>query len=617
MWLMLFDAPESAVPSRTVEMSEREGDLWRVFIRGATAGALYLYKTDAFPEQWLLDPYAREVRFPRGWGERDSLNPLRDRRIRTGANFPKCVVLDESFNWRGERRPNTPPEQSVIYEAHLRGFTKSDAGGGTFLDLVKKIPYLKELGVTAVELLPVFEFNELEYFGEKGARASLLNFWGYSTVGFFAPNSRYAAEQTPGAAVREFKTMVKALHRAGIEVFLDVVYNHTAENGFDGQVYSFRALDERAYYLVDAAGNYGNWSGCGNTVNCNHPVAAQLIVDSLSYWAEVMHVDGFRFDLASILCRGAGGGLLDAPPLIAAIEAAPALKNVKLIAEAWDAGGAYQVGSFPGRRFAEWNGRYRDDVRSFWNGDEAVGALAMRLTGSADLYEASGGSPLKSVNFITAHDGFTLADLVSYNGKHNEANGEQNRDGDNQNISTNFGVEGATDDAAVTARRLKQQKNFLATLFLSRGVPMLTAGDEFGRTQRGNNNAYCQDNEISWVDWSLAETNRELLDFTKELIALRKEHPVLRAGGFYSERDVRWFAPDGRGEIDWNGDRIVGMELRGKDRLFVAINDTDLTPAFTLPKGKWTPVLSTEPSAAALKQQTFTAPPYSVSVLSI
>ncbi|MFA5688406.1 MAG: glycogen debranching protein GlgX [Kiritimatiellales bacterium] len=617
IWLLLFDSPDAEAPAQTIEITERAGNLRRIFIAGAGAGTLYLYKTDAVPEQWLLDPYARAVHFSRGWGERAGIAPIHGGRIRTGKHFPKSVVVDSSFNWRGERRPDTPLAKTIIYEAHLRGFTKNSADpvrGGTYLDFIVKIPYLKELGITAVEFLPVFEFNELEYMFEKGPRAPLLNFWGYSTLGFFAPNSRYASSREPGAAVTEFKTLVKALHRAGIEVFLDVVYNHTAENGFNGPVYSFRNLDEQAYYIIDSAGNYSNWTGTGNTFNCNHPVATQLIVDSLKYWVTEMHVDGFRFDLASIFCRDETGGMLDSPPVIQAIENEPALKNVKLIAEAWDAAGAYQVGSFPGRRFSEWNGRYRDDVRRFWNGNDAVGVLATRLAGSSDLYQPAGNSPLKSINFITAHDGFTLADLVSYSGKHNEANGEGNRDGENNNDSYNFGVEGPANNAGINARRLKQQKNMLASLFLARGVPMLVAGDEFGRTQRGNNNAYCQDNEISWIDWSLAKKNRELLDFTKQLIALRKKYAVLRAGKFYTDRSLKWIAPDGH-SIYWDTDRIVGMIAGGKNKLCIIVNNTDLEPRFKLPAGRWKLLLSTEPSAAAPAEQNFTAPLYSVTVL--
>lgn len=588
LWLLLFDSADADRPAREIEMNG--GPLWHTTVPGLNPGAFYLYKTDAVPEQWLLDPYARAIHTPRAWGDAAGLAP--GQHLRTGRLFPKGIVTVGTFNWRGDKRPKTPLEKTVIYEAHLRGLT----GGGTYLDFIKKIPYLKSLGVTAVEFLPLFEFNELEYFLDGGSRKNLLNFWGYSTLAFFAPMSRYAASREPGAAVGEFKTLVKALHKAGIEVFLDVVFNHTAEGPFNGPVYSFRGLDEAAYYMIDPDGSYPNWSGCGNTFNCNHPVATQFIVDCLKYWTDEMHIDGFRFDLATVLCRGADGELLDDPPVIRAIEAEPSLRHVKLIAEAWDALGGYQVGQFPGSRFSDWNGRFRDDVRRFWNDGETAGNLATRLGGSADLYEHNGGSPLKSINFITAHDGFTLADLVTYERKHNEANCEHNRDGENQNDSINFGIEGPTDDPAICARRLKQQKNLLATLFLSRGIPMLTAGDEFGRTQLGNNNAYCQDNEVSWFDWSLLEKNRELFEFTQQLIALRKKHPALCAGSFYSHSDVNWFGAEGRA-IDWHADRALGMHIMGRKPLVILINNEETDRSFDLPKGRWKLTLATDPAA--------------------
>jgi glycogen operon protein len=592
LWLLLFDSAGAETPSREIEMTG--GPQWHTTVPGLKPGALYLYRTDAIPEQWLLDPYARAVHAPRAWGETADLKPGQP--VRTGKSFPKCVVPDTAFNWRGEKRPKTSLEKTVIYEAHLRGFTRGEAEG-TYLDFIRKIPYLKSLGVTAVEFLPLFEFNELEFLIEGAARKNLLNLWGYSTLAFFAPMSRFAASREPGAAVTEFKTLVKALHAAGIEVILDVVFNHTAEGPFNGPVYSFRGLDEAAYYMINHDGTYPNWSGCGNTFNCNHPVAQQFIVDCLTYWAEEMHIDGFRFDLATVLCRGADGSLLENPPVIAAIETAPALKNVKLIAEAWDCGG-YQVGSFPGQRFSDWNGRFRDDVRLFWNDGKTAGTLATRLAGSADLYEHNGSTPLKSLNFITAHDGFTLADLVAYERKHNEANCEQNRDGENHNGSINFGVEGPLDDPALRARRLKQQKNLLATLFLSRGVPMLTAGDEFGRTQLGNNNAYCQDNAVSWVDGSLMETNRDLLDFTRQLIALRKKHPALHTGTFHTGHTVDWIGPDSRA-VAWQTDRALGMHIKGKDKLLLLFNNEEMDLSFELPKGKWKQLLATDPATIA------------------
>jgi len=591
LWLLLFDNANAEMPAREIEMSG--GPLWRTTVSGIKPGAFYLYRTDAVPEQWLLDPYARAVHFPRAWGETAGLEP--GRHIRTGKHFPKGIVTENDFDWRGEKCPDIPLEKTVIYEAHLRGFTRNGSGG-TYLDFIEKIPYLKSLGITAVEFLPLFEFNELEFFIEGAVRNHLLNLWGYSTLAFFAPMSRYATSREPGAAVTEFKTLVKALHTAGIEVILDVVFNHTGEGPFNGPVYSFRGLDELAYYMIDHDGTYPNWSGCGNTLNCNHPVATQLIVDCLKYWAQEMHVDGFRFDLATVLCRGPNGELLEQPPVIKAIETEPALKKVKLIAEAWDALGGYQVGHFPGKRFSDWNGCFRDDVRLFWRGGKTAGVLATRLGGSSDLYQHNGNSPLKSINFITAHDGFTLADLVTYERKHNEANGEQNRDGENYNYSISFGCEGPTDDPTIRARRLKQQKNLLATLFLSRGVPMLTAGDEFGRTQSGNNNAYCQDNETSWIDWSLLEKNKELFEFAQTLIALRKKHSALCSGKFYSDKgEVEWIGEEGLA-VDWQRDRALAMHIKGSDPLLILINNETVDLSFELPEGNWQAALVTDPA---------------------
>jgi isoamylase len=614
VWLLLFDSADAGQPAREIEMTPSAGHLWHTCVPGAASGSFYLYRTDAVPEQWLLDPRARAFHVPHAWGDASDLTP--GRRIHTSGSFPKCIVVDDAFDWHGEKRPRTPMDNTVIYEAHLRGFTAAE-GDGTYLGFIEKIPYLKSLGVTAVEFLPLFEFNELEYFLEGGARKNLLNFWGYSTLGFFAPMSRYARSREPGAAVTEFKTLVKALHRAGIEVWLDVVYNHTGEGPFNGQAYHFRELDEAAAYLIHHDGTYANWTGCGNTVNANHPVMTQFIVDSLCYWAEEMHVDGFRFDLAASLCRGANGELLDNPPLIRAIEAAPALKKVKLIAEAWDLD-SYLVGDFPGKRFADWNGRFRDDIRLFWNDGKTAGALATRLAGSADLYEKPDGSPLNSINFVTSHDGFTLADLVTFERKHNEANREQNRDGEKHNYSINFGTEGPSDDPVLCARRLKQQKNLLATLFLSRGVPMLTAGDEFGRTQQGNNNAYCQDNELSWIDWSLPEKNRELFEFTQRLIALRSAHPALRKDGFYTGKgDVEWLGPESRA-VDWHRDCALGMLLpEKKTALLILINNEPVDLSFDLPDGRWTLELATDPETLAplRNDETILIPSASVCVL--
>lgn len=572
MTLLLFDSSEADQPAREIPMARHHG-LWRATVPNLQHGQLYLYKTDR--GQLLLDPCAKALHTSRRWGEQKDL-------------FPKCVVIDSSFDWDKDRHPHTPFSKTIIYEAHLRGFT----GGGSYLDFIKKIPYLKDLGITAVEFLPLFEFDELEFFLKGGSRKHLLNFWGYSTLGFFAPMSRYTSSPEPGAAVREFKQLVKALHAAGIEVILDVVFNHTGEGEKQDRTWHFRGLDEDAYYLQNEDGTYQNWTGCGNTVNANHPVTKQFIVECLKYWVLDYHIDGFRFDLATSLCRGKDGELLNRPPLFQTLEKEPALKHTKLIAEAWDLG-AYQVGHFPCKRFADWNGKYRDDIRRFWNCGHSVAGLATRLAGSSDLYQHKGSGPLHSINFVTAHDGFTLADLVSYEQKHNEENGEENRDGENNNESINFGVEGPTDNPEINARRLQQQKNLLATLLLSQGAPMLLAGDEFGRTQKGNNNAYCQDNEISWVDWNLLEKNKDLFDFTKQLIALRKAHPSLRRKKHFTGKgDVKWIGPDGN-EPDWNNGHALGLEITGKDPLLILINNEPHNVAFNHSSNAWKLELAT------------------------
>ncbi len=613
LWLMLFDEPNADLPTREIEMTrtqEPEGNLsasvFHTYVPDLKPGALYLYRTNVTNSEnsgWILDPCAKAVHTLNRWGERNGLTAGTFPRV--GKMFPKGVVISDDFDWGNDVRPNTPLENSIIYEAHLRGFT----AGGSYLDFIEKIPHLKELGITAVEFLPLFEFNELEYVLRGDSRQKLLNFWGYSTRSFYAPMTGYAHSAAPGAAVVEFKTMVKALHAAGIEIILDVVFNHTAEGEKQDGTYNFQALDEKAYYIQSPDGDYHNWSGCGNTFNANNPVAKQFIIEALKYWATEMHIDGFRFDLATALCRDENGNLLENPPVIRAIEAEPELKDIKLIAEAWDCGG-YQVGHFPAKRFSDWNGKFRDDVRRFWNAGQPIGDLATRLAGSSDLYERKDSSPLKSINFITAHDGFTLADLVAYEHKHNEANGEENRDGENQNNNINFGIEGPTQDPTIQANRLRQQKNLLATLLLSQGVPMLLAGDEFGRTQQGNNNAYCQDNEISWINWTQIETNRELFDFTKQLIALRKKHPVLRRKNFFTgQNDLQWIGPNGD-EIDWHNSRAIGMHLIGKKPLLILVNNEAQATTFTEISNHWKKELSTAPV------NNFTLSPHSLAVFS-
>lgn len=482
----------------------------------------------------LVDPYAKALSGGSNWGQPEFRH---GEKITNEVSVRKrrSIIIDDEFDWGDDRQLNTPLHETIIYELHVRGFTQHESSGadnpGTFIGLTEKIPYLKELGVTAVEFLPVYEFEETDSdrtnpeTGEK-----LLNYWGYHPINFFAPKASYAASNIGGLQVKEFKQMVKTFHEAGIEVILDVVFNHTAEGNELGYTYSYRGIDNPTYYIIEKDdGEYHNYSGCGNTFNCNQPVVRDMILDALRYWVMEMHVDGFRFDLASILGRASDGSVLSNPPLLERIAHDPVLANTKLIAEAWDAAGLYQVGSFPSwGRWAEWNGKFRDDIRKFVKSDAGMTtAIAQRLIGSPDIYSHSGRTPYHSINFITSHDGFTMADLVSYNDKHNMANGEDNRDGDNHNSSWNCGVEGPTNDPAILKFRRQQQKNFATLLFLSVGTPMMVAGDELGRTQKGNNNAYCQDNEISWMDWNLFEKNAELFRFFKLLIKFRKQHPLL------------------------------------------------------------------------------------------
>jgi len=476
----------------------------------------------------LLDPYARSVSGRTRWGVEPS----------PGESFPhRGRVIMDDFDWEGDTPLRIRQKDLVIYEMHVRGFTANENSGvkrkGTFAGLIEKIPYLKDLGVNCVELLPIFEFDEFENSRVMDGKR-LYNYWGYSTVNFFAPKAGYAASGPRGLEADELKNMIRAFHKNGIEVILDVVFNHTAEGNENGPTISYRGIDNRTYYLLTPDGWYYNFSGCGNTMNCNNAVVRNHILDCLRYWVAAYHVDGFRFDLASILTRDQSGAPMLSPPLLETIAHDAVLGGCKLIAEAWDAGGLYQVGSFPSwHRWSEWNGRYRDCVRRFIKGEaECAPELYCRIGGSEDMY--AGRSPSATVNFITCHDGFTLHDLVSYNCKHNEANGENNNDGANDNNSWNCGVEGETEDEAVNRLRLRQMENMLTILFTSRGVPMMLSGDEFGNTQFGNNNAYCQDNEISWIDWSLAEKNKDLFKYVKNLIAFRHAHPVMRCGGFDS-----------------------------------------------------------------------------------
>jgi len=592
--LLLFNAPADAEPSCTFElnpMHHRTGDIWHAWIAGLGQGVIYAWRVDGpyQPAQGhrfnahkvLLDPYAAALVGTDCWDFAcacgfDAAGAADDRSFSEADNSrwqAKCLVSDGAFVQQGDQRPRHTWADTIIYETHIRGFTVHPSAGaahpGTYLGLIEKIPYLQELGITAVELLPVQEFFENELVRDNPVNGERLrNYWGYSTVAFFAPKESYSTRRAPGCQLTEFRAMVQALHRADIEVILDIVFNHTAEGNEIGPTLNFRGLDNRVYYLLeDDRRFYKNYSGTGNTLNCNHPVVRDYILDCLRNWVIEMDVDGFRFDLASVLGRDEQGNLLSNPPLLERIAEDPVLRDVKLIAEAWDAGGAYQVGSFPGQRWSEWNGRFRDDVRRFWRGDPGMtGALASRLCGSADIYQYGGKQPVNSINFVTCHDGFTLNDLVSYRDKHNEVNGENNHDGENDNFSDNYGVEGATTDPAIENLRVRQIKNFIATLLVSRGVPMLLGGDEFRRTQDGNNNAYCQDNATSWYDWELLQQHYEVFRFAREMIALRKRHATLREERFYTDAEVHWFNASGE-PPQWDGpDHVLGCVIDALDR---------------------------------------------------
>ncbi|MFB3816460.1 MAG: glycogen debranching protein GlgX [Candidatus Methylomirabilales bacterium] len=595
--LCLFDDRDGSKEVARVPMPERTDQVWHVYLPEARPGQRYGYRVHGpyepanghrfNPAKVLLDPYALAIDGAIRWndalfgyvvGQADG-DLTRD--DRDSAPFlPKSVVIDPAFTWGDDRPPRTPWNATVIYEVHVKGVTARhpevpEPLRGTYAGLASPplLDYLRNLGVTAVELLPVHQFVADRHLVERG----LTNYWGYNSIGFFAPEVAYAAGGGRGQQVAEFKTMVKTLHAAGIEVILDVVYNHTGEGSHLGPTLSFRGIDNAAYYrLVPGSPRYYvDYTGCGNTLNMTNPRTLQLIMDSLRYWIQEMHVDGFRFDLASALARELHevdrlGAFFDI------IHQDPVISQVKLVAEPWDLGeGGYQVGNFP-VLWAEWNGIYRDTVRAYWKGDEGQApSLGYRLTGSSDLYGRGGRRPYASVNFVTAHDGFTLHDLVSYNEKRNEANGEDNRDGHNHNLSWNCGVEGPSEDAAVVALRERQKRNFLATLLFSQGVPMLCGGDELGRTQQGNNNAYCQDNEISWYDWKLDRRARSLLEFTQRCIRLRRRHPALRRRQFFFGRrihgsevkDLTWFRPGGREmtEEDWNNGltRCLGLRIAG------------------------------------------------------
>ncbi|MGO9393051.1 MAG: glycogen debranching protein GlgX [Desulfobaccales bacterium] len=618
----LFDHPEDATAARVIDLDparHRTGDVWHVWIKGIRPGQLYAYRVDGpyQPEdghrfnfhKLLLDPFATAIsRLPtwefgpaRGYDpslpDGDSGLSLVD----DAGAMPKCVFAQEHFDWQEDCPPRHLWSETVIYETHVRGFTIHPSSGvahpGTYRGLMEKIPYFQELGVTAVELMPVLEFNENQVTGINPQTGQpVRDYWGYDPVAFLAPKASYSSSGGVGQQKLEFKEMVRAFHGAGLEVFLDVVFNHTAEGNEKGPTLCFRGIDNQIFYmLADDKRFYKDYTGTGNTINANHPVVLEYILTALRYWVVEMHVDGFRFDLASVLGRGRSGKLLANPPLLERIAEDPILRDVKIIAEAWDAAGAYEVGSFSECRWAEWNGQYRDDVRRFWRGDDGfLGLFAQRICGSADIYSKSGKGPESSINFVTCHDGFTLHDLVSYRQKHNEANGEDNHDGMSENFSENYGVEGETADGQIESIRKRQIKNFLVTLLISRGVPMLLGGDEFRRTQGGNNNAYCQDNETSWHDWSRLERHGEIFRFTRGLIAFRRAHPVLSKEQFYTDAEIRWFGSQG-GLPNWTGpkEKQFACQINEDEQcaLFLMFNagadavDFDLPPL--LPEARW------------------------------
>lgn len=562
--LLLFDHHDDVEPAQTIKLDRsihKSFHFWHVYVKGLRPGAFYAYRADGpwdltrghrfNPHKVLIDPYSH-----------GNTNDLWERTAAVGpednmATTPRSVVIDlADYDWEGDRPLDRPMSETVIYEVHVRGFTRSPTSGvtrpGTYAGFAEKIPHLRSLGVTAVELLPVFDFDEKEVLRIGAGGSELRNYWGYDPYAHFAPQSWYATAPETGNHVNEFRDLVKALHKEGIEVILDVVFNHTGEGNHQGPAISFKGLENSAYYILVPSDPqfYMDYTGCGNTFNANHPIGEKYITDCLDFWVSEMHVDGFRFDLGSILTRGPDGAPMPYPPVIWEIELSETLATTKIIAEAWDAGGLYQVGYFPGSRWAEWNGKYRDDLRRFVKGDPGlVAAVASRIAGSADMYQSPGETAINSINFITAHDGFTLNDLVSYNAKHNEANGEGNRDGANDNNSWNCGIEGPTDDPAIQELRRRQMKNFCAIIMLSRGVPMIVGGDEFARSQSGNNNGYCQDNELNWFDWDLVGKNADLVRFFTKMIAFRRENEVLRRPEFFTG------SPDERGvpDISWHG----------------------------------------------------------------
>jgi isoamylase len=591
----------------------KSGDVWHMEIVNLPPDFCYTYHVSGtfdpanghfFNSQiHLLDPYAKAINGDEKWG---SVPIQAGDAYDENYAYLRCFIPETEFDWGDDSPINRPLKDTIIYELHVRGFTQHPSSKvtnpGTFRGIIEKIPYLKKLGITAVELMPINEFDENEcMFTNPITGEKLKNYWGYSTISFFAPNAAYSASSGQKAQVAEFKEMVKALHEAGIEVIIDIVFNHTAEGTEAGPTISFRGLDNTIYYILDRDFKYMNFSGCGNTLNCNHPVVREMILDCLRYWVTEMHVDGFRFDLASILGRDHTGAVMSNPPVLEAIALDPILSNSKIIAEAWDAAGLYQVGHFPAwKRWAEWNDKYRDAIRRFIKGDSgSVAEMSTRIAGSSDLYGASERKPYHSINYVSCHDGFTLYDLVAYNEKHNQENGEGNRDGHNNNLSWNCGVEGPTHKAAVTRLRARQIKNFIALLMLSQGTPMILAGDEFCRTQKGNNNAYCQDNDISWIDWDLKDRHYDVFRFMCLMIDFRRQYETLRRETFFTgTKPFEQALPD----ISWHGTKVDSPDFDDKSSalaflisgvtendkpkqhdIYVAVNPTHRQQTFRIP----------------------------------
>ncbi|MGK0289095.1 MAG: isoamylase [bacterium] len=652
--LLLFQKNKNT-PKMVVPLSpekHKTGDIWHIKIEGLENETRYAYQLEGIKspkdiplsgKEILLDPYSYAIEGLEKWGNYHKTFPK---------PVLKSVAIQHDFLWEDDQPINRPLKDCVIYEIHTRGFTQNQNSEvkhkGTYQGIIEKIPYFKELGINTLELLPVHEFDETNCpFNSPDTREQLFNYWGYNTISFFAPKIGYASSNNITKAIQEFKEMVKALHKEGIELILDVVFNHTGEGGVEnGKVINLKGIENETYYHVNPDGTYKNFTGCGNTVNTNHPVVRELIIQSLRYWVTEMHVDGFRFDLASILSRGENGEPLENPPISEMIARDPILSKTKIIAEAWDASGLYQIGTFPSyQRWAEWNGPYRDTVRRFIRGEKGLtSSIASRITGSEDIYGASQRKPYHSINFITAHDGFSMMDLVSYNEKHNFHNGERNRDGENDNHSYNNGVEGETLDTKILERRFKQIRNMATLLLLSQGTPLIVAGDEFGRTQKGNNNAWCQDSTLSWVDWSLLKKNHDLFLFWKKLIEFRKQSPHLCREEFFTgeAEHHKSSIPD----ISWHGTQLNQPDFGGHSRtlsylisgrisseevhpsLFVAMNFWEESLSFNIPNldwgGPWKVLINTaDPTSfiqdkeiyLPLKKDMISVPSFSILVL--